>query len=264
MEIKLKKCKTALSKSNLPGLDYSLNPYTGCEHKCAYCYVPNVMHLDRKQWGETVTVKTNIPVVLSKELRNKKTGRVGISTVTDPYQPIEKKHRLTRYCLEQLLIHEFPVCIQTKSNLVKRDKDIISKFNKAELMISIGTLNDKERQLLEPFSSSITERFKILNYFSEKPIIKSVFLGPLYLSFKSDDVNIFFDKIQTYNVSKIMIDKFNLKTGVYNNLEKILKNNKELLEVFEKNLKNQDFYQKIREQIITEGKKRNIEVIDAF
>ncbi len=222
------------------------------------------MHLNREQWGETVTVKKNIPVVLSKELRNKKTGRVGISTVTDPYQPIEKKYRLTRYCLEQLLIHDFPVCIQTKSKLVKRDKDLIIKFNKAELMISIGTLNEKERQILEPFSSPISERFKIFEYFSETPIIKSVFLGPIYPSFKPDDINIFLNKLQTHNVSKIMIDKFNLKPGIYNNLLKTLKNNKETLDFFKENLKNQDFYQKTRKQIITEGKKRNIEVIDAF
>ncbi len=264
MEIKQKKCKTALSKSNLPGLDYSLNPYTGCAHKCAYCYVPNVMHLDRENWGEKVTVKENIPVVLAKELRNKKPGRVGISTVTDTYQPIEQKYRLTRYCLEQLLIHDYPVCIQTKSNLVKRDKDLISKFSKAELMISIGTINDKERQLLEPFSSSINERFELLKYFSETPIVKSVFFGPIYPSFKLEDINIFFDKLQKNNVSKIMIDKFNLKPGIYSNLEKTLQNNKKTFEVFKENLKKQKFYQQIRKQIIKESKKRNIEFIDAF
>ena len=122
-------CKTALNPSSLPGLVYSLNPYRGCQHKCAYCYVPNVLRIKRCKWGEFVNVKTNIPVVLSKELRNKKQGVVAISTVTDPYQPIEKKYLLTRFCLEQLLRADFPISIQTKSDLVTRDINIISKSN---------------------------------------------------------------------------------------------------------------------------------------
>jgi len=134
MRIREVKCKTALSKSNLPGLDYSLNPYRGCQHSCAYCYVPNVLRIKRNEWGSFVDVKTNIPNVLSKELRIKKPGVVGISTITDPYQPAENNYKLTRYCLEQLLRHDFPVCIQTKSDLVARDIDLISKFSKAEVM----------------------------------------------------------------------------------------------------------------------------------
>ena len=94
MKIREVKCKSALSSSSLPGLDYSLNPYRGCQHNCAYCYVPNVLRIQRKEWGSFVEVKTNIPVVLSKELKKKKPGVVGLSTVTDPYQPIEKKYHL--------------------------------------------------------------------------------------------------------------------------------------------------------------------------
>ena len=83
MKVNEIKCKTALSKSKLPGLDYSLNPYRGCEHNCAYCYVPNVLRINREKWGTFVDVKTNIPNVLSKEIRNKEKGVVGLSTVTD-------------------------------------------------------------------------------------------------------------------------------------------------------------------------------------
>ena len=90
MKITEVECKTALSKSNLPGLDYSLNPYRGCQHSCAYCYVPNVLRIKRNNWGKFVDVKTNIPNVLSNELRKKKPGVVAISTVTDPYQAVEK------------------------------------------------------------------------------------------------------------------------------------------------------------------------------
>lgn len=263
MQIKIKKCKTALSKSNLPGIDYSLNPYTGCMHKCVYCYAPNVLHLDRKNWGETVSVKKNIPVVLSKELRNKKPGRVGISTVTDPYQPVEKKYRLTRYCLEQLLIHDFPICVQTKSDLVKRDKDLLSKFNQAELMISIGTFNDSERQILEPFSSSIGERLKILDFYKDSPVTKSVFYGPIYPTIKKEEISSILFELKKYGVSKVMVDKFNFKPGVKENIIKETQFSKRFKDSFKQNnlVKH---YDEVVEEVRGEGRKLNLKIVDAF
>ncbi|MEF8879669.1 MAG: radical SAM protein [Candidatus Thermoplasmatota archaeon] len=257
------KCKTALSESKLPGLKYSLNPYTGCEHSCIYCYVPNVTHVYRNRWGNFVKIKKNIPVVLSKELRKKTRGRVGVSTVTDPYQPIEKKQRITRYCLEQLLMHDFPVCIQTKSKLVNRDKDLIAKFNDAELMISIGTLYDDERQILEPFSSTIQERIQILKHFSDTTITTSIFFGPIYPTIKPSEISKIVNRFKKYDVSKIMIDKFNLKPGIWENIKDKVKE-EELLNKFKKNINDNDFYRRIREEFIIETKKKDIEFTDAF
>ena len=65
LKIKEIACKTALSKSKLPGLDYSLNPYYGCENGCIYCYVPNILRINRENWGYFVNVKLNVPLVLS-------------------------------------------------------------------------------------------------------------------------------------------------------------------------------------------------------
>jgi len=214
MKISEIKCKTALSQSHLPGLDYSLNPYMGCQHNCCYCYVPNVLRIERQKWGSFVKIKTNIPIVLSKELKKKKPGVVGISTVTDPYQPVEKKYKLTRYCLEQLLIHEFPVHIQTKSDLVTRDVDIISKIKNAEVMFSIGTINDSERKILEPNSSPIENRLKAMREISETGIKTSVFFGPVYPSIKKENLLDIINTFLEYNVKEIMVDKFNLKPGI--------------------------------------------------
>ncbi|HEC81176.1 MAG TPA: radical SAM protein, partial [Thermoplasmatales archaeon] len=77
MRVVEKHCKTALSLSNLPGLDYSLNPYRGCQHACVYCYVPSVLHISRGDWGGWVEVKVNIPTILSRELKRKSRGVVG-------------------------------------------------------------------------------------------------------------------------------------------------------------------------------------------
>ncbi len=264
MQIKEIKCKTALSKSNLPGLDYSLNPYRGCQHNCGYCYVPNVLKIKREKWGTFVEVKKNIVKILSNELRNKKTGIVGISTVTDPYQPIEKKYKLTRYCLEQLLRYDFPINIQTKSNIVLRDIDIISKFSNIEVMFSIGTLNDFERNLLEPNASSIFERLNAIKQISENGIKTSIFFGPIYPTFKLIDINELFDLLIKYKISEIMIDKFNLKPGIMENIAKNLNSNTKLKNFFINGITDNKFYKEISKEIKNEGLINNIKIVDAF
>jgi DNA repair photolyase len=250
-------CKTALSKSNLPGLDYSLNPYRGCQHNCRYCYVPNVLRIERKNWGSFVDVKTNIHVVLSTELKKKKPGIVAISTVTDPYQPIEGKYKLTRYCLEQLLIHDFPVNIQTKSDLVTRDIDLISKFTDIEVMFSIGTINDSERKILEPFSSSIQKRLNAMKKISDAGINTSVFFGPIYPTIKKQEmeqiIKTFYDK----GANEIMIDKMNFKPGI---LQNILDSNYYSFS----NKHYEKFYNEARKDIIKNCKKYNLKITDAF
>jgi DNA repair photolyase len=264
MKINEIKCKTALSKSNLPGLDYSLNPYRGCEHACVYCYVPNILRIKREEWGGFVNVKTNIANILSKELKKKQKGVVGISTVTDPYQPLEKKYKLTRYCLEQLLRYDFPVHIQTKSDLILRDIDLISKFSNIEVMFSIGTLHDSERKILEPNASSIQQRLNAMKILSENGVKNTVFFGPIYPTIKLEELVEMFESFKKYQVSEVMIDKFNLKIGIVENLSKKLSLNSELENFFIDRVKNDEFYKEIREQIKKEGFKKNIKIVDAF
>lgn len=265
MKIRQVKCKTALSSSSLPGLDYSLNPYRGCQHACAYCYVPNVLRIKRESWGDFVDVKVNIPSILSKELKKKKRGVVGISTVTDPYQPIEKKYKLTRYCLEQLLLNDFPICVQTKSSLVLRDMDLISKFSDSEVMVSIGTLRDKEREILEVNSSPISERLNVLKECSNVGVKTSVFFGPIYPTIAKEDILQIIDTFLDCRVSEIMIDRLNLKPGVWDSIKECLFSNHKLYMVFSEKIHgNSKYYNNIREEIIRVGGKRRIKIIDAF
>ncbi len=261
MQIREVKCKTALSNSTLPGLNYSLNPYRGCQHNCAYCYVPNVLRIKRSNWGKFVDIKKNIPNVLSKELRNKKHGVIAISTVTDPYQPIEKKCNITRYCLEQLLIYDLPINLQTKSKLITRDLDIISKFSNAEIMFSIGTLDDNERKLLEPYTSTIQERLDALKKCSEIGIKTSIFFGPIYPTISPENLSNIIEIFKENGAAEIMIDKFNLKPGVKENVEKSIRSNKLFLEKFAKIQTN---YKLQKEKLYEIGKKRNVKIVDAF
>jgi DNA repair photolyase len=265
MNIKESTCKTALSPSKLPGLDYSLNPYRGCEHNCAYCYAPSILRIVRNEWGNFIFVKKNIPLVLSKELKKKKKGVVGISTVTDPYQPIEKKYQLTRYCLEQLLEYDFPISVQTKSSLVEKDIELISRFSNNEVIITISTLNDKERKLIEPNSSPIKNRLKILKKFAESGIPSSVFFGPIYPTISKDEIPKIIDTFIENGAYKIWIDPLRLKIGVWSEIKKNIIQNEKIFKIFSKNLfENKKYYKELREEIISTTKKKNIKIIDAF
>src|SRR5512136_3489869 len=116
--------RSILSKSQV--FDYVVNPYVGCQHSCIYCYARFMKRFTghKEPWGEFVDVKINAPDLLRCEIEKKKRGRVWVSGVCDPYQPLEATYRLTRQCLEILAHNNWPVIIQTRSPLVLRDIDI--------------------------------------------------------------------------------------------------------------------------------------------
>lgn len=265
MKISQITCKTALSRSKLPGLDYSLNPYRGCGHNCAYCYAPNILKIERNKWGNNIDIKRNIPLILSKEIKKKKVGVIGISTVTDPYQPIEKKYSLTRYCLKEILEYDFPISIQTKSSLLERDMDIISSYSDSEVILSITTLNDKERRLLEPFTSPIDKRLETLKKFSDIGVQSSVFFGPIYPTICKSDIPKIIETFIKYGASKIWIDCLHLKIGIWDNIKKNIIKNQKIYKNFYNNLfLNKNYYGDLRQKIIDIGKKNKIIIKDAF
>jgi len=223
MQITEIKCKTALSKSNLPHLDYALNPYRGCEHGCIYCYAPAVLRETRK-WGSFVDAKVNIAEVLSKETKKAKKGNVGIGTVTDAYQPLEKRYELTRKCLAELLKHDFPISIQTKSSLVLRDLDIIKQFSKKDIGITVTTVDDEIRMKYEPRTSSVEEKFSALKKFADEGIDTWMFLGPImpYITDRNNDLSELIKFANDCNVKTIIIDKLRLKPGLWKNISEFL------------------------------------------
>jgi len=154
LKIEYVKVKRALSKSSLPDLNYAFNPYIGCMHGCVYCY-GRCFTKDKEasdNWGEVIKIKENILQLLKREVKRKKIGVVGISTITDPYQPIEEKEMITRRALEILSSAKFYISIQTKSDLVLRDLDLI-KGDRFDVGVTITTLNDKTARLIEPRAS---------------------------------------------------------------------------------------------------------------
>jgi DNA repair photolyase len=219
-------------------------------HGCKYCYAPNILRQRRDDWGESVQVKKNIPVVLGKELKKLKPALVGISSVTDPYQDIEDKYKLTRYCLEQLLKFKFPVSMITKSPLILRDIDLLSKFDYSEITITITTLDQSISNILEPNAPTISKRLDALTKLSDSGFNTYAFIGPLYPTLEPEQVQGFIERIAETGVQTIMVDTLNLKPGIWPNVEKALSLEPELKEIFHSRLfKDRKYYTKIINQI---------------
>jgi len=154
--------RSILSKSQV--FDYVVNPYVGCQHGCTYCYARFMKRFTghKELWGEFVDVKINAPDLLKHEIDKKSPGRVWISGVCDPYQPLETVYELTRKCLEILVQYRWPVTVQTKSPLVLRDIDLLKESDKIEVGLSVTSADDEIRKLFEPSAPSIQERLKAL------------------------------------------------------------------------------------------------------
>lgn len=158
MKIREIQAKIILSQSKV--FDYALNPYVGCQFGCVYCYARFMKRFTghSETWGEFVDVKINAPRLLAKEVQRKKKGRVWISGVCDPYQPIERDYALTRECLGILIKNDWPVTIQTKSPLVRRDLDLLKDRPGVEVGLSITTADEQVRKIFEPKATPIEER----------------------------------------------------------------------------------------------------------
>lgn len=171
--------KTILSVSKV--YPYVINPYTGCQHGCSYCYARFMKRVTghREPWGGFVDIKINAADLLLREIRKKKRGRVWISGVCDPYQPLEANYRLTRQCLEILAQQAWPVIIQTRSPLVLRDMDIIREAQGFEVGLSVTTADDSVRKLFEPCAPPIIDRIRALGELHKAGIRTYAMIAPV-------------------------------------------------------------------------------------
>lgn len=200
------KVKSILTRSGIPGYYYCINPYVGCAHGCKYCYATFMKRYTghAETWGNFVDVKTNAPEVLQRQLKRAIRGKVIISSVTDAYQPIEAKYKLTRQCLEVLLQHQFPTDILTKSPLVLRDMDLIKEFKDIEVGITITTDDDAIRKVFEPHAPSIMARICTLKTLHDHGIRTYAFIGPV-LPMNHEALS---EKISPH-VDSVIIDRMN-------------------------------------------------------
>ena len=176
------------NKSPDIGYDASINPYRGCEHGCVYCYArPTHEYLGFSaglDFETKIMVKTDGPELLRKELSSKswKPQVVGFSGVTDIYQPIERKLELSRRCLEVFAEFRNPISMVTKNHLITRDIELIKElatFDAVSVAISITTLNEDLRRVMEPRTSTAQKRLEAVAALAEAGIHVGVLTAPI-------------------------------------------------------------------------------------
>lgn len=224
MKIKEVKVKSCMTKSKLT--DYVINPYTGCQHGCKYCYADFIRRFQniKEKWGDFIYPKINCHELLKKELKKNKAGHVWLSSVTDAYCPIEGKYNLTRKILETIAKspykNKFTIEILTKSVLVKRDFDILKKL-KVELGCTINTLNNKISTIIEPFASLPTERIKVLKEAKKQGINVYGFISPVLPGITNLEELFRELKFCKY----VWVELLNTKRSVLNRLMPVIKKN---------------------------------------
>jgi DNA repair photolyase len=177
-------------------------------------------------WGEFVRAKSNIVEVLEREVRRKPKGTVGVSTVCDPYQPLEAKFELTRKCIELLVDHSFPISIQTKSSLVLRDADLIVP-KKFDVGVTITTMDRELASKIEPQASPPDARAQVLDEFSSRGVNTWVFLGPIIPEVNDNEDSLRrIIEIAGRTKSRLLYDKLNLKRWVLERLAPVIEQGK--------------------------------------
>lgn len=191
--------KTVVNKVTSPdvGMTYSMNPYQGCEHGCVYCYARNTHEF----WGygagldfeRIVLVKKASASLLEEKLSSVRwePQTIVLSGNTDCYQPAENKFRITRACLEIFQKYRHPVGIITKNALILRDLDILKELAKNRLVgvnISITSLSEDTRRILEPRTATIRKRLNTIRILSEHNIPVNAMLAPIIPGINSHEI----------------------------------------------------------------------------
>lgn len=231
-KITYKPVGTILNKTSgfMADYDYSLNPYSGCSFGCTYCYAAFfVRDINLKDdWGYWVQVKENALELLKKIRKKPITGKtVYMSSVTDPYQPIERKISLTRSILKELLEYHQPrLVIQTRSPIVTRDIDLLQKFKHVQVNMTVTTDSEVVRKVFEPFCPDNKTRLSAIAQLKNAGISSCITMTPLL---PLDNPELFAKQLLETGVSKFIIQPFHEEKGKF-----IAGTRKQAMELFEK------------------------------
>jgi DNA repair photolyase len=221
MKIAEIKAKSIITKSGL-NCDYVINPYVGCMHGCVYCYARFMKRFTghQEEWGKFVDAKINA-VELVRKSEKYRGKEIFFSSVTDPYQPVESRYKLTRNVLEKLIPIQPTIAIQSKSDLLVRDIDVFKKFKNIDVGISLSTLDESTQKKIEPRASSPQRRIDALMKLKKAGIHTHVFISPILPEItdwkaiikatKKYADEIWFENLNLYPSIKANIDNF-LKT----------------------------------------------------
>lgn len=245
MKITEVQSKSALVKSALPDTDFVVNPYSGCAFGCVYCYADFMRRFSghlQDRWGEYVDVRVNVPGLLNKELDNLiirinkgkavrfKGGTwpiIFISSVTDPYQGVEAKYKLTRQCLQILADHDFrgEVAILTKSHLITRDIDILEKLHNVTVGLTITSTDDQVGRFFEKYAPHLSKRIDALKKLNKAGIKTYAFVGPLLPHYAANEKELgtMFKSIRDAGTNEVYVEHINLPSRRMSRLKSELK-----------------------------------------
>jgi len=197
--------------------DFTLNPYNGCSFGCTYCYAAFFSRggFHPKDWGGWVRVKENAVALLGQHKPGSLGGkRIYLSSVTDPYQPLEKKLRLTRALLEVLVAHRPKLVVQTRSPLVARDCDVYQRIEKAggrvQVNMTITTDDENIRRAFEPYCPSNAARMRAIGRVVQAGVDACITMTPLLLVCDPDG---FVENLSATGVKKFIAQPFHFGRG---------------------------------------------------
>lgn len=251
-----------LTKSNLPASDYVINPYVGCPHGCKYCYALFMKRFTghKENWGDFIDIKRCSKTIDLKKISKKS---VFLSSVTDCYNDYEEKYCITRSILEQLVNSDCNLSVSTKSKLILRDMNILTKIKNLTVSISINTLDEKFRNDMDS-ACSIKERLETLKTLHENGIYTILFMSPIfpYITEWKDIINISKDYIDEY-----WFENLNLRGSYKKDILDYIKNNyneyyNDYCEIYLKN--DNKYWKKLSDEINDYCDKNGIKYINYF
>ena len=262
MLVKEIKANDYLTKSNLPASDYVINPYIGCTHGCKYCYASFMKRFTghKEDWGDFVDIK-----LCDKKINLNKISKksVFLSSVTDCYNQLEEKYKLTRHILEQIVNSDCYLSISTKSKLILRDIDLLKQIKNLSVSMSINTLDENFRSDMDN-ASTIAERLDTLKKLHDNGIHTVLFMSPIfpYITEWKEII----EKTKNY-VDQYWFENLNLRGQYKTYIMSYIKNNYPnfydgYIDIYMKN--NKKYWINLADEINNYCQKNNINYINYF
>ena len=259
IDIRKIQCERVLSPTGMRQADYVINPYRGCQFGCTYCYAQSTRFAQKQKspWGSFVDVKLNALDVLERELAANPPGRIMIGSITEVYQPAEAEYKLTRQILERLVDTDHSVLLLTKSNLISRDIDVLSKLRKVLICFTVNTIQTSVIRAFEQQSPSYEARCDAIRKLHEAGVPTYIHAGP-FLPYFTDPQQIMSD-LAPY-AQRFDFENLNLKMVPWQKLQEIVRTHwSDLLPdyqgVYADETSFDAYWNGVRETIIDLGKK---------
>lgn len=215
-DVKYKDAGSIITKASgfVDSYDYTINPYSGCSFGCTYCYAAFFSRNAAKMnnWGYWVEVKENALALLRKKRKRPLIGsRIYMSTVTDPYQPVEKKLELTRDLLKELRdYHDVRLVLQTRAALITRDIDVLAGFKTLQVNMTVTTDSERVRKAFEPLCPSNKSRLRAIKEVQAAGVQSCITITPLL---PVEDAETFAKTLRDTGVGNFIIQPFHRGKG---------------------------------------------------